>query len=322
MDRSSPGSFSTRLSLLDCPWTPPRPSSTPRTAATSSPVDLLPDESETPGTDLTAADRNWHLFAGTVAAIEASVPSSARRAYAGDRHAFAAWCVQEDQGRNALPAAAETVAEYVRQLTVVPQPRTGRLSSPSIERACPPSPPGTARSASRAPRRTAPAPPRPWPRPSSWNPPSTPCAHWPGRHARPATAPPVLARIIDGDVPLATAFISGDPWGAAALQTDREDHGGPAVIPTQWQLLRLAEDAQHAKETTTWPKGMAGVPRSVLLSWEPQAAAPRAERRRGEGSPPDRLRTVPGGRRRAVPHGDGSRPSGPTHAPTGSRNPR
>jgi hypothetical protein len=94
----------------------------------------------------------------------------------------------------------------------------------------------------------------------------------------------VLARIIDGDVPLATSFTSGDPWGAAALDTDREDYGGPAVIPTQWQLLRLAGDAKikasAGEETTTWPKGMADVPRSVLLSWESKTASARRRRER------------------------------------------
>lgn len=84
-----------------------------------------------------------------------------------------------------------------------------------------------------------------------------------------------LARIVAGDVPLAYTFCSGDPWGAAALDTDREDYGGPAVIPTHAQLVRLAGDgdikAGVGKETTTWPEGMKDVPRSVMLSWESKA---------------------------------------------------
>ncbi|MFR9758185.1 site-specific integrase [Streptomyces sp. TR06-5] len=96
-------------------------------------AELLPGDAET-GTDLAAADRDRQLSAGTVAAIASSVPDSTRRAYAGDRRAFAAWCAEN--GRTALPATAETVAEYVRHLTVAPRPRTGRPSSPSsIERA-------------------------------------------------------------------------------------------------------------------------------------------------------------------------------------------
>lgn len=94
----------------------------------------------------------------------------------------------------------------------------------------------------------------------------------------------LLARIVDGDVPLATSFPGGDPWGAAALKVDREDFGGPAVIPTQWQLLKLAgdgqRDAEAGRETTTYPKAMADVPRSVLKSWESKAASARRERDR------------------------------------------
>ncbi|CAM5593713.1 zinc finger domain-containing protein [Streptomyces abikoensis] len=93
-----------------------------------------------------------------------------------------------------------------------------------------------------------------------------------------------LARIMDGDIPLRPHLPQGDPWGTAALGTDREDFGGPAVIPTQWQLLRLAtegqRDAESGRETTTYPKGMEGVPRSVLLSWESKAAAARRRRER------------------------------------------
>lgn len=86
------------------------------------------------GTELAAVDRDRHLSAGTVAAIEAAVPSSTRRAYGADRSAFAAWCEQAE--RSPLPATGESVAEYVRHLTVTPRPRTGKPSSPSsIERA-------------------------------------------------------------------------------------------------------------------------------------------------------------------------------------------
>jgi hypothetical protein len=88
-----------------------------------------------------------------------------------------------------------------------------------------------------------------------------------------------LARIVEGDVPLAAQLgVQRDPWGAAALDTDREDFGGPAVIPTQWQLIRLAQDA--GDDATTYPAAMADVPRSVLLSWESKAAGARRRRER------------------------------------------
>ncbi|MEZ7005038.1 hypothetical protein [Streptomyces sp. AD55] len=89
-----------------------------------------------------------------------------------------------------------------------------------------------------------------------------------------------LTRIVEGDVPLSVGLgMQRDPWGAAALDVDREDYGGPAIIPTQWQLLRLATDAGRG-ETTTYPEAMAGVPRSILLSWESKAAADRRVRER------------------------------------------
>ncbi|MFE1076221.1 hypothetical protein ACFW5W_34080 [Streptomyces sp. NPDC058783] len=67
--------------------------------------------------------RDRHLSPETVAAIEASVADSTRRAYSADQGAFAAWCTKEDH--TAVPSA-ETMAEWVRHLTVTPRPgRTG-----------------------------------------------------------------------------------------------------------------------------------------------------------------------------------------------------
>ncbi|MET8394519.1 site-specific integrase [Streptomyces anthocyanicus] len=78
--------------------------------------------------------RDRHLSPETVAAIQASVADSTRRAYGADRDAFTAWCAKED--RTAVPASAETLAEWVRHLTVTPRPRTKRPAGPStIERA-------------------------------------------------------------------------------------------------------------------------------------------------------------------------------------------
>ncbi|MEU1216621.1 tyrosine-type recombinase/integrase [Streptomyces sp. NPDC005790] len=87
-----------------------------------------------PGTELAPVDRDRHLSPETAAAIAASVAASTRRAYGADREAFAAWCATE--GRTVVPASAETMAEWVRHLTVTPRPRTGRPAGPStIERA-------------------------------------------------------------------------------------------------------------------------------------------------------------------------------------------
>ncbi|MFH8520277.1 hypothetical protein ACH4CE_35440 [Streptomyces gelaticus] len=89
-----------------------------------------------------------------------------------------------------------------------------------------------------------------------------------------------LARIVDGEVPLATTFPTGDPWGVAARASDREDFGGPAIVPTVWQLLKLAQDAQRAtgagKQTTTYPEAMAG----LGIGWESKAASTRRRRER------------------------------------------
>ncbi|MFD4795034.1 hypothetical protein [Streptomyces anulatus] len=88
----------------------------------------------------------------------------------------------------------------------------------------------------------------------------------------------LLARIVDGDVPVSARFRdSADPWGVAARGTDRPDYGGPAIVPTIWQLLRLAEDAKRPGcDTTTYPEAMNG----IGIGWESKAAAARRDRER------------------------------------------
>ncbi|MBG0833252.1 tyrosine-type recombinase/integrase [Planomonospora sp. ID67723] len=54
------------------------------------------------------------VSASTAARIAASVPEATRRAYAGDWNRFTDWCARA--GRTALPASAETLAEYVSAL--------------------------------------------------------------------------------------------------------------------------------------------------------------------------------------------------------------
>ncbi|MER7937891.1 MULTISPECIES: hypothetical protein [unclassified Streptomyces] len=93
-----------------------------------------------------------------------------------------------------------------------------------------------------------------------------------------------LARVVEGDVPLAKTFKGegSDPWGKAARGTDREDFGGPAIIPTQWQLIHLAQQAKWAlaqegeADTTTYPEAMDGVGRG----WESKEAQARRRRER------------------------------------------
>ncbi|MEU5524876.1 site-specific integrase [Streptomyces sp. NPDC047860] len=102
------------------------------TAADVVDAELVDDE--TTGAELVHTDRDRHLSPETVAAIAASAAASTRRAYGADRDLFAAWCDQE--GRTAVPASGETMAEWVRHLTVIPRPRTNRPAGPStIERA-------------------------------------------------------------------------------------------------------------------------------------------------------------------------------------------
>ncbi|MEV8344597.1 hypothetical protein [Streptomyces niveus] len=87
-----------------------------------------------------------------------------------------------------------------------------------------------------------------------------------------------LARIVAGDVPLVTTFPNGAPWGVAARGTDRPDYGGPAIVPTVWQLLKLASDATRPGfgETTTYPEAMDG----IGIGWESKAASVRRRRER------------------------------------------
>ncbi|MFJ4343243.1 hypothetical protein [Streptomyces sp. NPDC088915] len=88
----------------------------------------------------------------------------------------------------------------------------------------------------------------------------------------------LLARIVDGDVPLAATFPTGDPWGVAARASDRIDFGGPAIVPTVWQLIKLAQDAKRpgAAKTTTYPEAMDG----LGIGWESKAASARRRRER------------------------------------------
>lgn len=65
--------------------------------------------------------------------IAAGIADSTNRAYSADLRAFQEWCASED--RRTIPAAPETLSEYVSHLIHTPRERTGRPYSPSsIER--------------------------------------------------------------------------------------------------------------------------------------------------------------------------------------------
>lgn len=70
-------------------------------------VDLL-QHPNLPAVALTSAD--FTVSDATRVRIERAVPESTRRAYAGDLARFRDWCA--DRGRSALPATAETMADY------------------------------------------------------------------------------------------------------------------------------------------------------------------------------------------------------------------
>ena len=106
----------------------------PALPAAADVVDAELVDDTTPRAEAVHTDIDRRLSPETVAAIEASAAASTRRAYGMDRAAFTAWCTE--QGRTAVPASGETMAEWVRHLTVTPRPRTNRPAGPStIERA-------------------------------------------------------------------------------------------------------------------------------------------------------------------------------------------
>jgi len=78
--------------------------------------------------------RDLELSDDTRQAIEDAIPANTKRAYGRQWDTFANWCRQQD--RTPLPATAQTLAQYVRHLTVTPSKRTGATPAPSsIEQA-------------------------------------------------------------------------------------------------------------------------------------------------------------------------------------------
>ncbi|MFE0794807.1 site-specific integrase [Streptomyces mutabilis] len=80
------------------------------------------------------SSRDLELSDDTRQAIEDSIPENTKRAYGRQWETFEKWCAEQD--RTPLPATAQTLAQYVRHLTVTPSKRTGRTPAPSsIEQA-------------------------------------------------------------------------------------------------------------------------------------------------------------------------------------------
>ncbi|WP_181399512.1 MULTISPECIES: hypothetical protein [Streptomyces] len=80
----------------------------------------------------------------------------------------------------------------------------------------------------------------------------------------------LLARILDGDVPLATIFPTGDPWGVAARASERIDFGGPAIVPTVWQLIKPCSRDLSAC-STGGSSGTGGRPPSTCADAGPES---------------------------------------------------
>lgn len=94
--------------------------------------DRLPDVTASAPVEPTADPDAW-LTAEASADIAAGIADSTTRAYNQDLERYLAWCHAE--GRRPIPAAPETVSQYVSRLTRTPRERTGRPYSPSsIER--------------------------------------------------------------------------------------------------------------------------------------------------------------------------------------------
>lgn len=80
------------------------------------------------------SSRDLELSDDTRQAIEDSIPENTKRAYGRQWKTFEKWCTEQD--RTPLPATPQTLAQYVRYLTVTPSERTGRAPAPSsIEQA-------------------------------------------------------------------------------------------------------------------------------------------------------------------------------------------
>src|SRR4051812_1656549 len=93
-------------------------------------VDNLPaiPEDRTPAVPLADDDPDAWLSPEAQEDVQAGIPEETTKAYQGDMDRFAEWCATV--GRRALPAAPQTVTEYLSYLKRTPRERTGRPYGP------------------------------------------------------------------------------------------------------------------------------------------------------------------------------------------------
>ena len=92
--------------------------------------DRLPaiPEDRNPAVPLAEEDPDAWLSAEAQEDVQAGIPQETTDAYEGDMRRFAEWC--NTVGRRALPAAPQTVTEYLSYLKRTPRPRTGKPYGP------------------------------------------------------------------------------------------------------------------------------------------------------------------------------------------------
>lgn len=92
--------------------------------------DLLPaiPEDRLPAVPLAEEDPDAWLSPEAQEDVQAGIPDATTDAYEGDMTRFAEWCATV--GRRPLPAAPQTVTEYLSYLKRTPRPRTGRPYGP------------------------------------------------------------------------------------------------------------------------------------------------------------------------------------------------
>lgn len=85
-------------------------------------------EDRTPAVPLTEEDPDAWLSPEAQEDVQAGIPEQTTKAYQGDMDRFAAWCAKV--GRRPMPAAPQTVTEYMSHLKRTPRARTGRPYGP------------------------------------------------------------------------------------------------------------------------------------------------------------------------------------------------
>lgn len=92
--------------------------------------DRLPaiPEDRAPAVPLTEEDPDAWLSEQAQEDVQAGIPEQTSKAYKGDMDRFAEWCATVR--RRAMPAAPQTVTEYMSYLKRTPRPRTGRPYGP------------------------------------------------------------------------------------------------------------------------------------------------------------------------------------------------